>query len=75
MVQLIEKIEEVRSSDSKSEWIKCIARLIENDGIKSRSESVIEWNPTLEGLKAIFKELINLAIVKISEEHEKISMH
>lgn len=31
MIQLLEKIEEVRSSDSKAEWIKCTAKLVGAD--------------------------------------------
>lgn len=32
----------------------------------------IRWNPTLEGLKGIFRDIINLAVTKMSDLHEKV---
>ncbi len=49
--------------------------MVEVDTEKNQFGSTIQWNPALEGLKTIFKDLINLVISKMSDEHEKISMH
>ena len=68
LVQLIDKMQEVRMSDSKSEWIKCTAKLIEQRGEYKQGYSYkVAWDPGLEGLKSIFKDLINLTISKIGE--------